>query len=151
MIGLAGCDNSQDSNASKELTILTEERLESDVRNYTHLKKEENLDIQIQTLATDKEKREAEIQKLHVEIMAGNGSDFYILDAPSDSIISIEVSLFENPSQIMESGVFAPLDAYIKKDAYWKNGTYKKEFLEAGQYDGKQYILPFSAPVLLLK
>lgn len=39
----------------------------------------------------------------------------------------------------------------MKDDPYWEEGTYKKELLEAGQYEKKQYIVPLSCyyPVLI--
>ena len=52
--------------------------------------------------------------------------------------------LFENPYKAMQSGVFASLDKYMKKDSYWQKENYNPSFLLPGQYQERQYILPLS-------
>ena len=58
-------------------------------------------------------------------------------------------ALFTNPYKTMQSGVLASLDKYMKEDSYWEDSTYKKELLEAGQYEKRQYIIPVSFVITL--
>ena len=59
--------------------------------------------------------------------------------------------LIANPYKAMESGLFAPLDSYMKQDDYWDKSSYNSAFLETGKYNDKQYILPltFTGELLL--
>ena len=70
--------------------------------------------------------------------------DVYILDTVIENESVSNTALFTNPYKTMQSGALAPLDEYMKEDSYWENSTYKKELLEAGQYEKRQYIIPFS-------
>lgn len=150
----SGCKDQQ--NGSKyTLTILTEQEFESQIKiakNYFE-QQSTNVDIQIKTLSVDHNTRENEIQKITTQIMAGKGYDIYLLNnlrfgdtQPTDTM-----PLIENPYKAMESGLFAPLDSYMKQDNYWNKSSYNLTFLEAGKYDGRQYIIPltFAGELLL--
>lgn len=110
------------------------------------MEKHEGSRISVETLSDVKETRSSEIQKLKTETMSGKGPDVFILEGedPGYAEESRPETLFSNIGKTMESGVFASLDSYMMKDSYWKKSTYKKEFLSAGQYDGRQYVIPMS-------
>ena len=104
------------------------------------------MEVKIQTLSEEPETRETQIQKLRTQIVAGKGYDVYILNnlrygsgEPLD-----ELPLFDNPYKTMQSGVFSPLNDNMNQDSYWKGTSYFDPLLKAGQYEGKQYILPLS-------
>lgn len=149
-----GCQN-QKKPEKFTLSILTEQEFESQIKIARNFLAEQspNMDIEIKTLSTNPSTREIEIQKLITQIMAGKGYDIYLLDnlrydntQPTDTM-----PVIKNPYKAMESGLFAPLDKYMKQDDYWDKSSYNSAFLETGKYDGKQYILPltFTGELLL--
>lgn len=137
------------------LSILTEQDFESQIKIARNFFAEQspNVDIQIKTLSTNPSTREIEIQKLITQIMAGKGYDIYLLNnlRYDDTRPTDTMPLIKNPYKAMESGLFAPLDNYMKQDDYWDKSSYNSAFLEAGKYDDKQYILPltFTGELLL--
>ena len=82
--------------------------------------------------------------------MAGKGPDVYILDNMAYVTSDKAMPLFENPYKTMQSGALASLNRFMEKDSYWEESTYQKEFLNAGQYNGKQYIIPLSCEYTFL-
>lgn len=148
---LTGC-NQIDQNKKKELKILTESSYQAKVEDAASymMQKNPQLKVKIEYIPVDEEKRENQIQKLRTQIMAGKGADVYLLDSASDDCSSTTTPLLENPYKTMQSGAFADLSRYMKKDDYWKKGTYKKELLEVGQDDGRQYIIPLSCDYEIL-
>lgn len=144
--GLAGCKEKGESGEKKEIEVVTEPEFRRfvDMAADQIMGFEEELDITVTVFSTNEEKREREIQKLQTEIMAGKGPDVYILDTVMENESSSDAALFTNPYKTMQSGVLASLDKYMKEDSYWEDSTYKKELLEAGQYEKRQYIIPFS-------
>lgn len=152
----SGCKDQQKAN-KYTLTILTEQEFESQIkiaRNYL-AEQSTNVDIQIKTLSTNPSTREIEIQKLITQIMAGKGYDIYLLNnlRYGDAQPTDTMPLIANPYKAMESGLFAPLDSYMKQDDYWDKSSYNSAFLETGKYNDKQYILPltFTGELLLLE
>ena len=148
---MTGCMGEKHTDKKATLTVLTEQAFESTVQMRASAMEDENenLDIQVEVLPLDMTIRENEIQKLQIEIMAGKGSDLYVLTAPME-MSTVEPDLFDNPYQIIQSGAFAPLDSYMDEDSYWKEGSYKKEFLEVGKHGGKQYLLPLTCSYYVL-
>lgn len=148
LTGMAGCKSSDKANkeSKKALTVIAEVMFQQTVEDAADYMREKNpgMEIKIQYLPSNQEEREAEIQKLRTQIMAGDGPDVYLLDSLRGDTAVSPNPLFENPYKTMQSGALASLDRYMKEDAYWEDGTYKKEFLPAGKYEGKQYIIPLS-------
>ena len=105
--------------------------------------KTEEIEIKVKVLPSKEDGRDSEIQKLQTQIMAGKGADVYLLDTSPDAA-EMKTELFANPYQTMQGGVLAPLDKYMETDSYWEDTTYNEKILNAGQYDGKQYIIPLS-------
>ena len=106
--------------------------------------KNNSLEFEIKILSPDPDKRSAEIQKLRTQIMSGKGPDLYLVNCSTDGAAQMNEPLFENPYKAMQSGVFASLDKYMKKDSYWQKENYNPSFLLPGQYQERQYILPLS-------
>lgn len=139
----AGCNVKEEKEA---LYVVTEASFEEDVKEARTFFQKEHPEVQIEVhvLKQDPEERSSEIQKIRTEVMAGNGPDVFLLGCP-DELISKEDQqecLFSNVNKTMESGGFAALDTYMKKDKYWENDTYQPAILKAGQYKGKQYVIP---------
>lgn len=153
LCGGVGCSKSGKFDKVKELNVLTEESFihEVDIMARFARDMDSSININIEVLPTRKEEREAKIQKLRTEIMAGKGPDLYLMDTDTENVVDPKEPLFENPYKTMQSGAFASLDRYMKKDTYWKDSTYHDAFLKVGQHEGKQYILPLSCyyPVLI--
>src|SRR5699024_6392702 len=150
----SGCTDQQKAN-KYTLRILTAQEFGSQIRiarNYL-AEKSTNVDIQLKTISTNPSTREIEIQKLITQIMAGKGYDIYLLNnlRYGDAQPTDTMPLIANPYKAMESGLFAPLDSYMKQDDYWDKSSYNSAFLETGKYNDKQYILPltFTGELLL--
>lgn len=148
LMSMTGCEDSAKSNEESEntLTVITEASFQDNVNAAVKYMKEELPDtrFRIQVLPINQEERDTEIQKLRTQIMAGSGPDVYLINNFILETPEFLTPLFENPYKTMQGGVLASLDSYMEKDAYWNEGNYKKEFLAAGQSEGKQYIIPLS-------
>lgn len=118
--------------------------LQAEVEDFEKKYEEEHpdIDIVVERLLDDTtDWVEADIKKMRTDIMAGNGPDLYIMKGTL--LATNEHSyLFPNVNKAMQSGVFASLDKYMKKDERWKTTNYMQKALEAGTYKGKQYVIP---------
>lgn len=83
----------------------------------------------------------ADMKKMRTDIMAGKGPDLYIMKGTKFTITE-QSYLFPNVNKAMQSGVFASLDKYIKKDERWENMDLIEKAMDAGTYQGKQYVIP---------
>ena len=145
-LGLCSCGTEEKSEEEKILRVVTDGRLYTDVEFAARFLEgvDGEIEVRIQRLPDDKEKREIEIQKLRTKIMAGNGPDVYLLESVREDAAEAVMPLLENPYQTMQSGALASLDEFMEKDSYWDDSTYHEAILKAGQYDGRQYIIPMS-------
>lgn len=144
---LSGCSEKKEEDSKiKQLNVLTEYSFEENVKSAeTNMEMEDDsVKVSVQYLPQNEKERKTEIQKLRTQIMAGESPDVFLLDGISETLTEVKTPLLENPYQTMGSGALAPLDDFMDKDSYWRNSTYKEEFLKAGQYNGKQYIIPLS-------
>ena len=144
-IGLSGCTK-LNKDVSKTLSIVIEPAFKEQVLDAVKYatSKNNSLEFEIKILSPDPDKRSAEIQKLRTQIMSGKGPDLYLVNCSTDGAAQMNEPLFENPYKAMQSGVFASLDKYMKKDSYWQKENYNPSFLLPGQYQERQYILPLS-------
>lgn len=144
-IGLSGCTK-LNKDVSKTLSIVIEPAFKEQVLDAVKYatSKNNSLEFEIKILSPDPDKRSAEIQKLRTQIMSGKGPDLYLVNCSTDGAAQMNEPLFENPYKAMQSGVFASLDKYMKKDSYWQKKNYNPSFLLPGQYQERQYILPLS-------
>ena len=150
--GLCSCGTEEKSEEEKILRVVTDGTLYTDVEFAARFLEgvDGKIEVRIQRLPDDKEKREIEIQKLRTKIMAGKGPDVYLLESVRENAAEAVMPLLENPYQTMQSGALAFLDEFMEKDSYWEDNTYHEAILKAGQYDGRQYIIPMSVMYYVL-
>ena len=79
--GLCSCGTEEKSEEEKILRVVTDGTLHTDVEFAARFLEgvDGEIEVRIQRLPDDKEKREIEIQKMRTEIMAGKGPDVYLL------------------------------------------------------------------------
>ena len=147
---LGGCQKKEKE--EKVFRVLVESLLQDEAETAKKEWEKEHTDVQmkIEVLSRDKEKRSMQIQKIRTEILAGKGPDAFLLNCYEEFTDQSE-NLFENVNKAMESGTFADLASYMEKDAYWKSGQYQMALLGAGKIQEKQYVLPLGCdyPVYL--
>lgn len=150
--GLCSCGTEEKSEEEKILRVVTDGRLYTDVESAARFLEgvDSEIEVRIQRLPDEKETRENEIQKLRTEIMAGKGPDVYLLESMRENAAEEVMPLLENPYKTMQSGALASLDKFMEKDSYWEDSTYHEAILKAGQYDGRQYIIPMSVMYYVL-
>lgn len=87
--------------------------------------------------------REEFLINLRVEIMAGKGPDVFLCSAyTSDNTDGVIEPIFKFPQQAMRNHVFLPLDAYIKDAQFMEWNRLTPVIMDAGNYEGVQYLLP---------
>lgn len=93
------------------------------------------------------EEQEAFLKRMQVEVMSGKGPDLFILPTVS---MHDEKNLFENPEKSMAAGAFADLSEFTKADPQWE--ALIAPVMEAGTYDGKQYLIPlkYGYPMMVM-
>ena len=83
---------------------------------------------------------EAFFKRISAEVMSGNGPD-------------IIIGKFGrmNANKMMRSGAFTDLNKFLEADPDFERSKYNGKVLEAGQVDGKQYIMPltYKLPLVL--
>ena len=77
--------------------------------------------------------------RISAEIMSGSGPDIILI---SNSGM--------NAGKMMRSGIFADLNEFIEQDLDFDLSKYNGKILEAGQADGKQYIMPLTYTIPLV-
>lgn len=88
-------------------------------------------------MGTDEESRRDYFTKTATEIMAGEGPDLVI----ADSFADFE---FENIYKMVQAGAFYDLNNILLPDENFQEEDYVSAALEAGQFSGKQYLMPHS-------
>ena len=82
---------------------------------------------------------EAFFKRISAEVMSGSGPDLIILGQRG-----------MNGNKMMRSGAFADLNEFIENDPDFDLSKYNGKVLEAGQADGKQYIMPLTYTIPLV-
>ena len=77
--------------------------------------------------------------RISAEIMSGSGPDIII--AKFDGM---------NANKMMRSGAFADLNEFLEADPEFERSKYNGKILEAGQVEGKQYIMPLTYTIPLV-
>lgn len=146
-----GCkQNDASEKSQKELVIVTDTKAEQAVSDFAkyYTEKHPGFSVRIENpFKGSSEERSANLQKWNTDITVGKGPDIYLLSTLLDNEIldnDTELLLIKNVNKTMQNGVFASLDSYMEKDSFWKQSAYKKEILEAGKYQGRQYVLPLT-------
>ena len=78
-------------------------------------------------------------KRISAEVMSGSGPDVIILGTWG-----------MNGNKMMRSGAFADLNEFIENDPDFDLSKYNGKVLEAGQADGKQYIMPLTYTIPLV-
>lgn len=98
-----------------------------------------------------KEKREAAVQDIRVQLMTGRGPDLFLLgDDPAVAYFSDiyhTEPLFPDAMKTAQAGAFADLSQWMESDSDFVKDEYIWPLFEAGQLEGKQYIVPLSCAV----
>ena len=93
------------------------------------------------------EEREAMISKLNAEILSGGGPDLFIMEGYRTT----EINLFPDIEKAMVNGTFLDLTEAMEKQGLSREEDFYTAVLDAGQWEGPQYILPlgFSVPLMI--
>ena len=86
--------------------------------------------------------REYQIQ-LATEIMAGSGPDVVFLQLQGEAAL--------NPYKMMQAGAFLDLTDYFRNDSNCNPSDFYQPVMEAGRYQGRQYLVPvyFQCPLIV--
>ncbi len=108
-------------------------------------------DFAFEYLPHEGEERTNALQRMRIEIMAGKGSDLFIL--ASAGMLYGPEPLFRYPEQMMDRNTFLPLDSYIENASYMEWDKFIPQVMEAGRNEEGQQILPlcYSMPVTLIE
>lgn len=93
------------------------------------------------------EEREAMISQLNAEILSGGGPDLFIMEGYRTT----EINLFPDIEKAMVNGTFLDLTEAMEKQGLSREEDFYTAVLDAGQWEGRQYILPlgFSVPLMI--
>ena len=113
-------------------------------------KSHENVDIKVELLTSDWTKRSAQVERLRIQIMAGEGPDIFVLRGRKYKS-SLE-SLFIDVEQSMYNGIFADITSYYDADEELDKDAFVTEVMNAGVVDGVRYLLPlqYDMPLIFL-
>lgn len=99
----------------------------------------------------DMGEREAQITAMKSEIMAGKGPDAFIMSTivpweqfNNDGHPVVEDRIFRDPNKAIRNRIFLPLDDYIANSQVFSMDDHLSTIMDAGKYDGKQYVLPLT-------
>ena len=93
------------------------------------------------------EERQAIISKLNAEILSVGGPDLFIMECYRTT----EINLFPDIEKAMVNGTFLDLTEAMEKQGLSREEDFYTAVLDAGQWEGRQYILPlgFSVPLMI--
>ncbi|MDU3181151.1 MAG: hypothetical protein E6686_07135 [Lachnospiraceae bacterium] len=108
----------------------------------------ENVKFEVTYLPKEPMQRESMCKRLQTELMSGKGKDIYLMSEWSREFENA-TGLFGDPNKLMYNGVLADMTEWTKKDKSFQECF--QPVMEAGQADGKQYLLPitFRVPMLM--
>ena len=97
--------------------------------------------------SNDLAEREAIINQLSAEILSGGGPDLFIMEGHRWT----EINLFPDIEKAMVNGTFLDLTEAMEKEGLSREEDFYTAVLDAGQWEGRQYILPlgFSVPLMV--
>ena len=107
-----------------------------------------NIELTFVTPASnDLAEREAIINQLSAEILSGGGPDLFIMEGHRWT----EINLFPDIEKAMGNGTFLDLTEAMEKEGLSREEDFYTAVLDAGQWEGRQYILPlgFSVPLMV--
>lgn len=171
----SGCRTNSDNHVSSNegnpapqvetFTVVMEEAdtkgrpLEKAIQDYQ--KKHPQIHINVETLLNSSppantteeeatqlsEQRSAQVSRLRAEVMSGKGPDLFLLRT---SYIWAD-NLFADVSKAIYAGTFCDLAPYLVADSNFRTEDFYAPLLEAGNVNGKQYVMPlsFTMPMFL--
>ena len=107
-----------------------------------------NIELTFATPASnDLAEREAIINQLNAEILSGGGPDLFIMEGHRWT----EINLFPDIEKAISNGTFLDLTEAMEKEGLSREEDFYTAVLDAGQWEGRQYILPlgFSVPLMI--
>lgn len=137
---LSGCGNGKAT-----LTVLIDGTLREDMRRQirNHIREYEDthsgIVFELKVLSTDKAEREAMLERLRTQIMAGKGPDIYLLPTSNSFYLG---ALFQDVNQTMRNGVFADISEYYDADTALDKDGLVTEVMDAGLVGEARYTLP---------
>ena len=106
-----------------------------------------NIELAFVSPATnDLTEREAVISQLNAEILSGGGPDLFIMEGYRRT----ESNLFPDIEKAMANGAFLDLTEAMERQGLSREEDFYTAVLDAGQWEGRQYVLPlgFSVPLM---
>lgn len=103
---------------------------------------EEGSEVELIVLPTDKDEAEMKLSELRTEVMAGKGPDIFLLECVWPEYEESDNGLFVDLEKTMETGLFLPLDEYIKNAKYIDTSGWNQTVLDAGKTEEGQVVLP---------
>ena len=155
---------SSTDDGSIELWVLTDitmrDGMNGQARNAVKTFQSENgnVTINLEILPADAKEREARLEQLRVEILAGKGPDVYLM--PTNNYLKLDISvegqsyllepLFSDVEMTMYNGHFADISAYYDADEDLNKEGLITKVMDAGVLGDARYILPlrYNIPVL---
>ncbi len=97
------------------------------------------VELEITTYSDDN--RNEEIQKMQTQLMGGKGPDLLLFSSYGN----------EDVYKLMKAHVFASLNEFMEEDKNWNRQEYIESVLDAGIFDGEQYVMPlrYQFPTML--
>lgn len=106
------------------------------------------LEIELEVLPSLDNHYDAELAQVRVELMAGKGPDVFLMSGFGAWSLYDDVqpvnTLFMNPEAAMKRNMFLALDEYMENVQIMEPDKLLPVVMEAGKYDGKQYIMPMT-------
>ena len=117
----------------------------------------ENVTIELEFLPASGEERETRIEQLRTEIMAGNGTDIYLMSPYKLEQVGynsyqteLDKGLFPNVEQSMHNGLFYDVSTLYDADGELNIQELATSVMNAGVIDEARYMLPlrYTYPVI---
>lgn len=95
--------------------------------------------------------RKTMIDRIRVELLSGGGPDVFVVTQMHDFQDQGIDSLFPFPQEVMESGMFLPLDKYMANAQFAEWDKFPETIMNAGRNEEGQQIVPliYTLPVIL--
>ena len=99
-------------------------------------------DIEVEMMPSQPEERQAELNRLRVELMAGGGPDVFLTTSVEPTYSGQNQALFQFPEQAMRRGFFLKLDEYIENAQFMEWKKLNPVVMDAGRTEEGQFLLP---------
>lgn len=95
--------------------------------------------------------RKTMIDRIRVELLSGGGPDVFVVTQMHDFQGQVIDSIFPFPQEVMESGMFLPLDKYMANAQFAEWDKFPETIMNAGRNEEGQQIVPliYTLPVIL--